>query len=106
MIAYIYTIAGDAVGVAGSGIQLASDYVPDEIGQSKCIVLTKVVNLLYIAAVYTAGGIIKDQGTADTDASIAERLAIGVGKDLSQKLTNYSNVLKRSLLDLISVIKA
>lgn len=30
----LYT-AGDAVGVAGSGIQLASEYVPDEIGQSK-----------------------------------------------------------------------
>ena len=32
---FIHDTAGDAVGVAGSGIQLASKYVPDEIGQSK-----------------------------------------------------------------------
>ena len=38
---FIHYTAGDAVGVAGSGIQLASKYVPDEIGQSK---LTSISN--------------------------------------------------------------
>ena len=33
-----------------------------------------------LAAVYTVGGIIHDQGKADVDASIAERITIGLGK--------------------------
>lgn len=33
-----------------------------------------------LAVVYTAGGIIHDQGKADVDASIAERITIGLGE--------------------------
>ena len=31
----------------------------------------------------TAGGIIHDQAEADTDATVSERIAIGIGKEYS-----------------------
>lgn len=41
----------------------------------------------YIGVMNTAGGIIHDQAEADTDASIQERIAIGVGQ-LNQMCLN------------------
>ena len=38
----------------------------------------QLLSLFYIA-IYDAGGVLKDQATADEDASLQERIAIGVG---------------------------
>ena len=77
--------------LAGTTLQGTSQFVPDEIGAgiqraANClhcthrVMFSDLYRCKFPGAMDVVGGVIHDQATADPDASIQQRLAIGVGE--------------------------
>ena len=102
MIVWFFITVTDGAGVAGHGLNVASEYVPDEYGQG--IYYTSVLNLyrmqaltyehkcslfqciIYddnaLAAMTTVGNVLVDQSEADGDLSITQRAVLAGGSAL------------------------